>query len=440
MRGEISASDAKALIHDGGEIAFLDIREAGEFGEGHPLFAIPCPYSLIEARIAALVPRRDVRILLIDGGDHVAPGAARALDELGYSNLRWIDGGVRAWTEAGHMLFKGVNVPSKTLGELAEQVWHPETVDAATLARWQGEGRPFRLFDARPASEYAKMRVPGAVCLPNGELAHRLPAVTTDPAAAIVITCAGRTRGIVGALGLRLAGVDAPVYALENGTQGWALAGFELERGNAAAPFPALDQAGADTTRARAAGFLSRHDIPRVRRGQIEAWCADATRTTYLFDLRSPCEIDADPLPAFTPAPSGQLVQATDQWVGVRHGRLVLLDDLGLRAGLAAFWLRQLGYDVAVAQIDDEIRGTPAFAPGENFTGPAGHLRRGSAAIGPIRRRLFHRRQTVSCISRKPCRRRAVEHSSAPEQALLGSADAGLSHRQRCSDVRPCRP
>ncbi|HEY9549439.1 MAG TPA: thiosulfate sulfurtransferase, partial [Kiloniellaceae bacterium] len=76
MSRRVTAGDAKALVHDGAELAFLDVREAGEFGEGHPLFAIPCPYSTLEARIAALAPRRTVRVLLIDGGDGVAERAA----------------------------------------------------------------------------------------------------------------------------------------------------------------------------------------------------------------------------------------------------------------------------------------------------------------------------------------------------------------------------
>ncbi len=359
MKGAVSAAAAKALVHDGGEIAFLDVREAGEFGEGHPLFAVPCPYSRLEGRIGDLVPRRTVRTLLIDGGDGVSERAAQALERLGYEAASWIAGGAQAWEAAGHTLFKGVNVPSKTLGELAEHVWRPATVDAATLARWRKEGRPFRLFDARPPSEYAKMRVPGAVCLPNGELAHRFPVAIKDETAPLVVTCAGRTRGIIGALGLKIAGLDAPVHTLANGTQGWALAGFELERGNEAAPFPALDAAAAQKTRARADALLARHDIPVTGRRQIEAWRRDETRTVFLLDLRAAGEIADDPAPAFTPAPSGQLVQATDQWVGVRHARLVLLDDLGLRAGLAAFWLRQLGYETSVALIGDDLRTLP---------------------------------------------------------------------------------
>ncbi|MGF1631806.1 MAG: rhodanese-like domain-containing protein [Kiloniellaceae bacterium] len=356
MSREISAAAAKSLVHDGAEIAFLDLREAGEFGDGHPLFAIPCPYSTLEARIAALVPRRDVRVLLIDGGDGVAERAAAVLKELGYGNVLWIEGGTPAWAVAGYTLFQGVNVPSKTLGELAEHAWHPSTVDAATLKSWQDEGRKFRLFDARPPAEYAKLRVPGAVCLPNGELAHRFPAAVTDPAAPVVVTCAGRTRGIVGVLGLRLAGIEAPVYALENGTQGWQLAGFQLERGNRAAPYPALDAIAAAATEARAEALLADRGIATFGHEEIESWRADGSHTTYLFDLRTPEEIAADPAPAFQPALSGQLVQATDQWVGVRHARLVLLDDLGLRGAIAAFWLRQLGYEVAVARLDDALR------------------------------------------------------------------------------------
>jgi rhodanese-related sulfurtransferase len=96
---------------------------------------------------------------------------------------------------------------------------------------------------------------------------------------------------------------------------------------------------------------------------EIDAWRADETRTAYLFDVRSAEETKSDPLAAFTPAPSGQLVQATDQWVGVRHARLVLLDDLGLRAAIAAVWLRQLGYEVAVARLDDEMRSLSVSGP-----------------------------------------------------------------------------
>lgn len=351
----LPVGEARRRLHDGSEIALLDIREAGQFGEAHPLFATPCPYSRLELLAPRLVPRRTAPVLLLDAGDGVAERAAKRLEALGYTDVSVIAGGMPAWAAAGFPVYKGVNVPSKTLGELVEQIWHPSMITPEQLAAWKAEGRDFRFFDARPADEYAKMRVPGAACLPNGELAHRLP-VATDPETPVVITCAGRTRGIIGAIGVKLAGHTGPVLVLENGTQGWALAGETLERGNTAATFPALSPADADRTRASAQSLIKRFGIETVDAAGIDGFLSDDGATTYLLDVRSAAEAAADPIPGAVHALSGQLVQATDQWVAVRHARLVLLDDLGLRAALAAFWLRQLGYRPHVAIIDDAMR------------------------------------------------------------------------------------
>jgi rhodanese-related sulfurtransferase len=340
----------------------------GEFGEGHPLFAVSCPYSRLELLATALVPNRRVPVLLIDGEDGAADRAARRLASLGFESVAGISGGTAGWEEAGFTLFKGVNVPSKTLGELAEAVWHPATVDAATLARWRAEGRVFRLFDARPPAEHRKMTVPGAVCLPNGELAHRFAAAVGDSETPVVVHCAGRTRGLVGAIGLRLAGIDNPVFALENGTQGWALAGQALDRGRRADPFPALAAADLDAARARAICFSAEWDVPWLGAEELQALAADDGRTLYLLDVRSEEEYARSHAAGAVHAPAGQLVQATDQWVGVRRARLALIDDSGLRAALAAFWLRQLGYEAYVVPLAEAERAklppqAPAFVP-----------------------------------------------------------------------------
>lgn len=378
----ITAQEARARVHGPEELAFLDLREAGEFGEGHPLFAIPLPYSQLEMRIGDLVPRPDTPLVLIDGGDGVAGRGATALVSLGYRDIAVLAGGVPAWAAAGYTLYQGVNVPSKTLGELAEMVWHPQMLHPDTLATWQDEGKDFAFFDTRPPAEYAKMRVPGARCVPNGELAHRLAHV--DPEAPIVLTCAGRTRGIIGAIGLRLCGHDGPVYALENGTQGWALAGRELERGNTADPLLPLDAAGQRLSERRADRMLSRYGIDRIDGAIAAQLLAETRRTSYLFDLRSNSEREVDPLPAAISVLGGQLVQATDQWVGVRRGRIILACDGGLRAALAAFWLKQLDYEVFVVSIDAALRGLPARPKAEKSPTRTGRVG-GPAALAAMR-------------------------------------------------------
>jgi rhodanese-related sulfurtransferase len=369
MIRDIGARAAKELVHGPGEHAFLDVREAGQFGEGHPLFAVPLPYSRLEIDAPRLVPNPSVPVLLVDGGDGLAERAAERLAGMGYEDVAVLAGGAPAWAEAGFTLFKGVNVPSKALGELAEAVWHPPTVSAAALQAWRQAGRPFRLFDVRPPAEHAKMRVPGARCLPNGELLHRLPAAAPEPDIPIVVGCAGRTRSIVGALSLKLAGIDRPVFALENGTQGWALAGFELERGKAAEPLPVLDRAGWEESTARARALAERWAIPRLSAEDYSRLAADRSRTLYLLDVRSAAECAAESVPSAVHAPAGQLVQATDQWIAIRRARLVLADDTGLRAAIAALWLRQLGFEPYILAtssqpIDaDALTGRPAASP-----------------------------------------------------------------------------
>ncbi len=230
----VDALTLKGWLHDDGEIALFDVREHGQYGEGHPFYAVPLPYSRLELDVGRLAPRTDARIVLADDADGVAPAAAAALARLGYSQVFVLEGGMPAWQAAGFALFAGVNVPSKTFGELAEHHYNTPRVSASELAAMlAGPDAPV-VLDGRPASEFRKMNIPGAICCPNGELAYRLRDLVPDAGTPIVINCAGRTRSIIGAQSLINFGVANPVYALENGTQGWYLNDLQLEHGGTA--------------------------------------------------------------------------------------------------------------------------------------------------------------------------------------------------------------
>src|SRR5579864_5215664 len=117
MVGEVGAANVdvgtlRGWLGDGGEIAFIDVREEGQHGAGHPLLAVNLPYSRLEIDIGALVPRRSCRVVLVDDGDGVAERAARRLAGLGYRAVHVLRGGVAAWG-AEFPLFPSTNVPSK---------------------------------------------------------------------------------------------------------------------------------------------------------------------------------------------------------------------------------------------------------------------------------------------------------------------------------------
>ena len=344
----IDAPTLKSWLSDGSEIALIDVREAGQFGEAHPFFAVPLPYSRFELGIWQLVPNRLVRLVLCDAGDGVAERAAKqAEEEFGYRNIHILTGGAPAWGKAGYTLYAGVNVPSKTFGELVEHRRHTPHISAQQLQAMRAGRENMVIVDGRTFAEYQRMNIPDGISCPNGELALRIHDIAPDPKTKIVVNCAGRTRSIIGAQTLIDFGVPNPVVALENGTQGWFLAGLQLEHG-ADRRYPEPDRADLADKRARTRAFAMKHGAEFVAADKVRAWRADVSRTTYLLDIRTAEEFARNGAPGFVHAPGGQLIQATDQWVSVKGARLVLLDDELVRAPMVAGWLRQLGHEAYV--------------------------------------------------------------------------------------------
>jgi rhodanese-related sulfurtransferase len=344
-------------LADAGEIALIDVREEGQHGAGHPLLAVNIPYSRLEIEIMRLVPRLSCQIVLVDDADGVAACAVRRLAGLGYGDLHVLAGGARGWAAAGHRLFPSTNVPSKAFAEIVEHEFATPAISAADLDRLRRSGEGVTILDSRPLDEFARFHVPGAVPCPGAELVHRFADAVPSPDALVVVSCAGRTRGIIGAQSLIDAGVPNRVVSLAGGTQGWRLQGLELESGPGAGLRP-VSAAAAATAQQRAAVVASRFRVRRIDHATLARWQSESDRrTTHLLDVRTPEEFVAGHLLGSVSAPGGQLVQAIDRWVGTRGARLVLVDDTGTRAIMTAHWLEQMGWDVQVLDraLDDAV-------------------------------------------------------------------------------------
>ena len=250
-------------------------------------------------------------------------------------------------------MYAGVNVPSKAFGEHVEHTYGTPRLPAAELKALLDTGANVVVLDSRPMEEFLRMSIPTGTDCPGGELVHRIREVVTDPDTLVVVNCAGRTRSIIGSQSLINAGLENRVVALENGTMGWELAGFEVERGrDEHAPEPSPN---ARSWADRAAAEVGRRfGVRHIDHDEFAVWRSDPDRTTMLLDVRTPDEYEAGHLPGSVSAPGGQLVQATDEYVATRNARLVLVDDTGVRATMTASWLRQMGWDDAVV-LDDAL-------------------------------------------------------------------------------------
>ena len=363
----IDAKTLKLWLHSDEELAVLDVREHGQYGESHLFLASSLPFSRLEYEIVRLAPRKNVKIVLYDeDGQSVCLQAAKALELLGYSNLFVLNGGTQAWSAAGYTLFAGVNLPSKTFGELIEHHFHTPRITATELMQKIQSSEDLIILDGRPQSEFKKMSIPGAQCCPNGELSYRIQGIVNNPKTTVVVNCAGRTRSIIGAQTLINLGISNPVFALENGTQGWYLQDFPLDHGQSH-PYP---QAGVDDQwLANIAALANRFQIPIISDAQFNEWAREIDRSLYLCDVRTAEEFKQQALPGAQHTPGGQLIQATDQFIGVRHARIVLYDSDGTRAITVASWLKQMGHDVAVLKDGIQSKVSLPRVTGANIAG-----------------------------------------------------------------------
>jgi rhodanese-related sulfurtransferase len=362
----IDARALRALLTGGGEIALIDVREEGAFSKEHIFLGSCIPLSHLEFRAPNLMPRRTVPVVVTDGGpkdDGLAERAARRLGEMGYGDVSVLTGGVAGWRAEGYEVFSGVNVPSKAFGEFVEHYYDTPRVTAADLKAMQDRGDDIVILDSRPMAEFSRMSIPGGVDCPGAELAYRVDMMAPDPSTTVVVNCAGRTRSIIGSQSLINAGIPNPVMALKDGTMGWELAGFDCARGETAHA-PAPEGESLDRARGRAEAVAEKYGVNRCTESDLSAWQTDESRSLFLLDVRTQEEFEAGHWPGARHAPGGQLVQATDEYVGVRGGRIVLCDGPdGVRATMTASWLVQLGHD--------DVR-VLAAEPPEPETGPEG--------------------------------------------------------------------
>ena len=341
----VTAPELKAMIGDEQELALLDVREEGKFSKRHLLLACSVPLSRLEMRMDALVPRRSVRMVLMDEGDGLALRAAAKLAHFGYSDVSILAGGVDAWQQAGYEVYSGVNVPSKAFGEFVEHHEGTPRMEAAEIKAMVEAGEPVVILDSRPLPEYRRMSIPGGIDCPGAELVYRVHDMVKSADTLVVVNCAGRTRSIIGAQSLINAGIANRVVALKNGTMGWHLAGFELAHGaDRLAPRPS--KAGLAQAKQAAARVAKRFGVQTIDVNQVRELAKQMqSRSLYLLDVRSPEEFEAGHLACTVNAPGGQLVQATDTYVGTRNARILLIDDNGVRATMTASWLIQMGWE-----------------------------------------------------------------------------------------------
>ena len=98
---QTDVTEVKEMLNRGDRFVLIDVREESEFARGHLPGAVHLSKGLIERDIEAWIPDHNTPIVLYCGGGYRSALSADNIQKMGYLDVLSMDGGWRAWTEAG---------------------------------------------------------------------------------------------------------------------------------------------------------------------------------------------------------------------------------------------------------------------------------------------------------------------------------------------------
>ena len=141
VKSQIEEVDPAVVAeHLGNGVVVVDVRETEEFAVGHIPGAKHVPRSYLETRIEGIVPDRDTRVVLYcASGNRSAYGARTLVQDLGYTNVASMTGGIALWKDRGYQ----VEVPRTLTAEQRDRY------SRHLLMREVGVEGQLKLLDAR---------------------------------------------------------------------------------------------------------------------------------------------------------------------------------------------------------------------------------------------------------------------------------------------------
>ena len=104
---ECTVEDVKRRREAGERFVLVDVREESEWAAGHAAGAVHMSKGTIERDVEEKVPDKGTPLVLYCGGGFRSALAADNLQKMGYTNVISMDGGWRAWTQAGLPVERG---------------------------------------------------------------------------------------------------------------------------------------------------------------------------------------------------------------------------------------------------------------------------------------------------------------------------------------------
>lgn len=96
---QVNATEAQA-VHARGGATFLDVRDLQEVNLGKIPGAVHVSRGNVETKIEAVIPR-DAEVVIYCASGNRSAFVADVMQQMGYSNVCSLAGGIRGWAESG---------------------------------------------------------------------------------------------------------------------------------------------------------------------------------------------------------------------------------------------------------------------------------------------------------------------------------------------------
>jgi rhodanese-related sulfurtransferase len=98
---EVTVEEARRRLSENASARLIDVREDNEWEAGHASGAEHLGRGIIERDIETRHPDHDAELILYCGGGYRSALACDNLQRMGYTNVFSMDGGWKAWQDAG---------------------------------------------------------------------------------------------------------------------------------------------------------------------------------------------------------------------------------------------------------------------------------------------------------------------------------------------------
>jgi molybdopterin/thiamine biosynthesis adenylyltransferase/rhodanese-related sulfurtransferase len=129
---EVHVAQLAERLAGGQAPVLIDVREQGEWDEGHVPGAVHVPRGYLESRIAG-VASPDEPVVLVCAGGFRSLLAARNLREMGYQHVESLAGGFTRWKQSGHEYVVPQTLTPQQRSRYSRHTLIPEVGEAGQL-------------------------------------------------------------------------------------------------------------------------------------------------------------------------------------------------------------------------------------------------------------------------------------------------------------------